>query len=81
MTAKSKYKLKHRPPPVTRLLKYQRLPPPMMDDPPERKWRTWEERCVAVYHWMIAQKRGASLPVSPSKRRGLWFWLEAEVRP
>ncbi len=54
---------------------HERMPPPLTGDPP-RNWQTWEERCAAVYHWMIAQKHGKRLPVPQSKRRGLWFWRE-----
>ena len=70
--APRRYKLKHRPPPITRLLRYERLPPPLTDDPP-RDWDCWAERCAAVYAWMIALKRGARPPVPEHRRRGLWF--------
>jgi hypothetical protein len=67
-----KYKLKHRLPPISRLCRYEHLPPPLKDDPP-RDWTSWEERCVKVYRWMIARKYGVPLPVPDRERRGLWF--------
>lgn len=76
MAADPKYKIKHRLPSVKRLLRYEHLPPPLTLDPP-RNWTTWEERCEAVYHWMIARKRGNALPIPERQRRGLWFYSEA----
>jgi hypothetical protein len=70
-----KYKLRHKPPSVGRLLHYKWLPPRMVGDPcgsyGGHCWRSWEERCKAVYAAMIAVKHGA---VPPHQRRGLWFY-------
>lgn len=70
-----RYKLRHKPPPVSRLAFYKRLPPPMVGDPrPDLGWRCrdpWAQRCKAVYEAMMAVKRGA---VTPRERVGLWFW-------
>jgi hypothetical protein len=74
MSDGTKYKIKHRLPPITRLCKYEHLPPPLMGDPPDRNWRTWEERCRAVYHWMIVQQHGNKPPTPEREQRGLWFY-------
>jgi hypothetical protein len=74
MTYDPKYKLKHKPPQIGRLLHYKRLPPRMVGDPCTRyghPWITWDERCKAVYAAMIALKRGA---VPLHQRCGLWFY-------
>lgn len=65
-----KYKLNHRPPPITRLLRYKHFPPPMVGDP--EFGRTWKQRCEVIYTSMMARQRGT---VPPHKRRGLWFHL------
>jgi len=67
------YKLRHKPPPVSRLAHYKRLPPNMVGDPggPWHCRNPWDQRCRAVYAHMIALKRGA---VAPRERVGLWFW-------
>lgn len=66
-----KYKMKYRPPPIKRLAKYDGLPPPMVDDPPGIRNGSWEERCRAVYTYLMDVKRGV---VPLSQRRGLWFY-------
>ncbi len=78
-----KYKLKHRPPPIERLLKYREWNdrPPLTDDPPGiQHARSWEQGCRMLYEHMMAQKRGT---IPPGSRRGLWFYLlpPMEYRP
>jgi hypothetical protein len=67
------YRLKYRPPKISRLMKYQHLPPPLTDEPP-RNWNNWEERCISVYVWMLDRKHGRVRPVPERERRGLWFY-------
>lgn len=65
-----KYKMRYRPEPISRLRKYNRFPPHMVDDP-SGCWKDWDERCHAVYQAMMELKRG----VIPQRlRRGLWFY-------
>jgi len=75
MTYDPNYRMRHRPPPVSRLAHYKHLPPHMVGDPqPHFGWRCknpWAQRCEAVYAHMMAIKHGA---VAPRERVGLWFW-------
>lgn len=66
-----KYKMKFRPTSPARLRKYEDLPPRMVGDPPERS--SWEQRCRAVYEYMIALKNGV---VPLEQRRGLWLYRD-----
>lgn len=59
-----KYRIRHRVTSINRLARYERLPPPMVDEPRDARSGDWEDRCRAVYDYMIAIKR----------RRGLWFY-------
>src|SRR5215475_2722061 len=82
-----KYKMRHKPPRIERLLHYKTLPPHMVGDPepcyinlPPSKWgkrraqTLWEKRCEVVYEHMMMQKRGGKPPTPPHRRRGLWAW-------
>jgi len=77
MTYDPSYKLRHKPPPISRLLRWKHLPPRMVGDP-DSGWRfrganrsIWDRRCRAIYAAMMAEKRGA---VALQERVGLWFW-------
>lgn len=50
-------KLKFKPTPISRLLKYRTTPPHMVDDPP---WRNgdWSDRSHKIYSEMMRIKRG-----------------------
>lgn len=73
-----KYKVKHRVTSARRLLKYEHLPPPMVDDPADARSRDWDYRCRAVYNFTMLIKRGFT---PPSMQRGLWFhdWRASSV--
>ena len=71
-----KYKMKYRQPSIRRLAKYDSLPPPMVDDPPEARRGDWEERCKLVYDYLMDLKRGI---IPPSQRRGLWYYAERPI--
>lgn len=74
MTYDPKYKIKHRVTSPKRLARYEGLPPPMVDEPPEsRQGGDWDRRCRIVYDFMMQLKAGV---IPPSKRRGLWFYDE-----
>jgi hypothetical protein len=68
-----KYKMRHKPPRIERLLHYKYFPPPMVGDPFVHA-TTWEERCKKIYSHMMMVKRGGVPPVPPPARRGLWYW-------
>jgi hypothetical protein len=73
-----KYKIRHRVTSPARLARYEGLPPPMVDEPPEaRQSGDWETRCRMVYDFMMQLKSGIT---PPSKRRGLWFYGEGSHR-
>ena len=68
-----KYKLRHRPPQIARLLRYKSLPPPMVGDPVGMGCG-WEKIMWAKYAILMAQKRGEPLPLPRHTMRGLWMW-------
>lgn len=57
----TEYKVKHRPPSIERLTRYEHIPPRMTGDPspPGEDWVSWSEREHAVYEAMMALKREA----------------------
>jgi hypothetical protein len=67
MTFDPKYKMRAKLTTISRLSKYERLPPPMVGDP-LGPFNNWAERCEALY----AQIKGI---VPAQKRRSLWFWF------
>jgi hypothetical protein len=70
MTYDPKYKLSHKPPPVSRLAHYKHFPPPMVGDP-RGHFKDWDTRCRAIYNEMMRRQRGLA---SRNEMHGLWFW-------
>jgi hypothetical protein len=61
------YKLKFKPTPISRLLRYE-APLPMCGNPPVPKFCDWEKYSRKVYAANMAAKRAAIAA------RALWFW-------